>query len=68
MKTSTKYYHLTLWRPTVFEDSRAKRTRLQVALCMRNSSAENGRELFKGLKDAASLLVCTLNNFFGWGL
>jgi len=25
----------------------------------RNSGAESGRELFKGLKDAASLLVCT---------
>jgi len=30
-----------------------------VALRARNSGAESGRELFKGLKDAAGHLVCT---------
>jgi len=34
---------------------------------MHNSGAESGRELFKGLKDTASLLVCTRKHFFGWG-
>jgi len=38
------------WASTAFEDSRAKTTRLHVALRTRNSSAESGRELFKGSK------------------
>jgi len=38
-----------------------------VALRGRNSSAESGRELFKGSKDAASLLVCTRKIFLVWG-
>jgi len=29
-----------------------------------NSGAESGRELFKGSKDTASLLVCTRKNFW----
>jgi len=37
-----------------------------VALRERNSGAESGRELFKGSKDLAHLLVCTRKNFFGW--
>jgi len=34
----------------------------------RNSGAESGRELFKGSKDAASLLVCTRKKCFVWGM
>jgi len=34
----------------------------------RNSGAESGTELFKGSKHLASLLVCALKNFFGWGV
>jgi len=30
---------------------------------VRNSGAESDRELFKGLKDAASLLLCTRKKF-----
>jgi len=33
-----------------------------------SSSANCGRELFKGSNGSASLLVCTWKNFFGWGL
>jgi len=50
---------LTLCRLATFEDSHAKITGSHVALRMRNLSADSGRELFKGSKDAASLLVCT---------
>jgi len=32
----------------------------------RNSDVESGRELFKGSKDVASLLVCTRKKIFGW--
>jgi len=36
---------------------------------MRNSGAESGRELFEGLKDAASLLVYNRKKkCFGWGV
>jgi len=35
-----------------------------VALREQNSGAESGRELFKGSKDAASLLVRTRKRFF----
>ena len=38
-----------------------------MALRERNSGTESGRELFRGLKDLASLLVCPRKNFFGWG-
>jgi len=50
---------LTLWCLAAFEDSCTKTTKLYVALRARNSGAKSGRELFKGSKDAASLLVCT---------
>jgi len=33
-----------------------------------SSSTDCARELFKGLNGSASLLVCTQNNFFVWGL
>ena len=39
-----------------------------MALRARNSGLKSGRELFKGSKDAASLLVCTRKKFFAWGL
>jgi len=42
-----------------------KTTGSHVALCARNSDAESGRELFKGSKDVASLLVGTRKKFFG---
>jgi len=51
-----------------FRDSHAKTTGLHMALCARNSGAKSGRELFKGLKDKVSLLVCNWKNFFDWGL
>jgi len=38
-----------------------------VTLHERNAGAENGREPFKGSKDAASLLVCTRKNIFWLG-
>jgi len=59
---------LTLWRPVAFEDSHAKPTRSHMSLPARNSGAESGRELFKRLKDLASLLVCTRKKFFAWGV
>jgi len=33
-----------------------------------SSSADCARELFKGLNESASLVVCTRRRFFGWGL
>jgi len=38
-----------------------------MALRERNS-AESGREPFKDSKDLVSLLVCTQNKFFDWGV
>ena len=35
-------------------------------LSMCNLGAESGRELFKGSKDSAILLVCTWKKFLGW--
>ena len=32
-------------------------------LCVGNSGAKSGGELFKGSKDAASLLLCTRKNY-----
>jgi len=37
-------------------------------VCTRNLGGESGRKLFKGSKDAASLLVCTWKKFFAWEL
>jgi len=62
---TTQEQRSTLRHPVAFEDSRAKIIGLHVALCARNLGAESGRELFKGSKDTASLLVCTeKRNFF----
>jgi len=57
--TSPTKKNLTLWGPTDFEDSCAKTTGSHVVLRMRNSGTESSRELFKGSKDAGSLLDCT---------
>jgi len=59
---------LTLRCPAAFGDSHAKTTGSHVALHTFNSSAESGSELFKGSKEAASLLVYTQKKFFAWGL
>ena len=55
------------WRPVGIGDSRAKTTGSHVALRARNSGAESGRELFKGSKDTASLLVYTRKKIFWLG-
>jgi len=39
-----------------------------MALRKCNSGAKSGKELFKGSKDLASVLVCTRKKIFGWGL
>ena len=57
-----------IWLSAGFGDSRAKTTRLHVALRTRNAGAESSGELFKGSKDAASLLLWTRKKLFGWGL
>jgi len=49
-------------------DNFAPKYRSYVALRTYNSGAESGRELFKSLKNIASLLVCTRKKFCGWGL
>jgi len=46
----------------------AKTSGSHVALHERNSGAESSRELFRGSKDAASLVVCNKKNFFSWGV
>jgi len=48
-------------------DFRAETTGVHVALRVRSSGAESGRELLKGSKDVASLLVST-RKIFGWGV
>ena len=50
---------LTLSCPAGFGNSHAKTAGLHVALYVCNLGAESGRELSKGSKDMASLLVCT---------
>jgi len=54
---------LTLWCLVGCGDSNTKTTVLHAALCARNLGAESGREMFKGLKDAASSVVHTRKNF-----
>jgi len=61
-------FPLTLWRPVGIEDFHAKTIGLHVALQACSSGAESGRELFKGSKDAASLLVCTRQKIFWLGV
>jgi len=51
-------YILTLLCPVCFKHFHAKTTGLHVALHECNSGVESGRELLKGLKDLASLVVC----------
>ena len=57
-----------IWRPAGFGDFRAKTIGFHVTLRTRNSDAESGGDLFKGSKDAASLLVCTRKKLFGLGV
>jgi len=45
----------------------ARTTGSRMTLCDRNSGTKSGRELFKGSKDMASLVVCN-EKTFGWGL
>ena len=60
-------YSLTFSHPAGFRDFRVRTTRSHMALHEHNSDAESGRELFKGSKDAASLLGRTQKTFFVWG-
>jgi len=46
---------------------RDKTTGSHVVLREHNSGAKNDRELSKGLKNLASLVVCTRKKSFGWG-
>ena len=64
---SSKVKCLTLWHLASFENSCAKTAGSHVASCVRNLGTESGRELFKGSKDTASLLVCTQKIFFCFG-
>ena len=57
--TSDKVTFLNTFEAGLNQAVRAKTTRSHVALRARNSGAGCGRELFKGSKDLASLLVCT---------
>jgi len=50
-----------------FGDTCTKTTGSHVALRTPNTGAEGGRELCKGSKDLASLLVCTQKNFWFGG-
>jgi len=56
-------FTFTLSHLVMFKNFEPK-NRQHVALCKRDSCAESGRELFKGSKDSASLLVCTKKKFF----
>jgi len=59
-------WHVNSFASGNFWGFRTKIAGLHMALCKRNSGTESGRELFKGSKDLASLLVCTKKIFFGW--
>jgi len=59
-QTSNKVTNcLTLLHLASFEYFAPKKNRSHVVLCERNSGAKSGRELSKGSKDSASLLVYT---------
>ena len=45
-----------------------KTARLHVALCRNFSGLVSDTDLVKSSNDSASLVVCTRNNFFGWGV
>jgi len=51
----------------MFQTFRAKTTRSHMALLECNSGVKRGRELFKGLKDLASLVVCNEKIFLVGG-
>jgi len=46
----------------------SQNNRIARGLCVRNLGAKSGRELFKGTKDLASLLVCTRRKIFWFGV
>jgi len=45
-----------------------KTSSCQLSYQRQSSSADCARELFKGSNGLGSLLVCTRQKFFGWGL
>ena len=51
-----------------FGEFRTRTTGSHVALHTHSYGTESGRELFKGLKDAASFLVYIRKKNFGWGV
>ena len=59
-----EWHRVILWGPAAFGDFRARTTGSHVALRALNSGTESGRELFKGSKDAACLLVFTRKKIF----
>ena len=61
-------YYLLAFKASLNQVVHAKTTGLHLALCVRNSGAKSGRELFKGSKDATRLLVCMWKKFVGWGV
>ena len=52
----------------LFQAFCAKTAGSHMTLRKLNSGTESGRELFKGSKDSASLVVCNEKKLFGWGL
>jgi len=62
---------LTLWEPAYdicVPRFRPKTSSFRLPHQRLSSFADCARELFKGSKGSASLLVGTQKNFFGWGL
>jgi len=51
-----------------FKEFYARTTGSHMALRARSSGAKSGRELFKGSKEVANLLVCTRKTFFWLGV
>jgi len=65
--TRKKGVHVNTLALVLFKDFHANATGSHVTLRERNSGARSGRELFKGSKDVASLLVCTQKQIFWLG-
>ena len=59
---------LTLWRLATFGDFRKKKRLNTRGFAWNISAPVRVTDLFEASKDAASLLVCTLQNFFAWGV
>jgi len=62
--SSVKSVGFNCFASGMFRAFRAKTTGLHMALRERNSGTERGRELFKGSKDSASLVVCNEKSFW----